>query len=165
MSEDFDFIFKYVDECIAEGSSDPNSICELALKEIEELEKEIDKADIARVRKMHLTRVLKHFHHKSVFKVRNSKISPVANVETANAVLSSATDELMAKICEYVETHEECTASDILQAVGDYKHNEATYSSIKILCERDIIQQKDRKIFKGDKWDDKYDNSKNGNST
>lgn len=150
-----EFVFDYVAECTKDGAANAKSICEMALVEIRDLEEEISKGDIARARRFNLIKVLKHFSHESVHKVRNSKISPVANLETAEVSVSSATEELMGKICEYVNAHNECTAEEILRTVGDYKHNEATFSSIKILCQKGILsQQPNRTLIKGESWED-----------
>lgn len=150
-----DFVVQYIEQCASEGIVAPASICEKALEEIQELEKQINAADLARIRKQYLTKILKQFNHKSVFKVRNSKISPVTNLETAEATASSATEDFMAKICEYIEQHTQCSPGDILNSIGDYRHNEATFGSIKTLLERDVLTKEGRMLIKGEKWDER----------
>lgn len=150
-----DFIVEYITDRTAEGITDPKGICSSALDEISELDKLISKADAARIRRSNLIKVLQQFEHKSVKNVRNSKISPVANMQTAEAVLVGAATDFMVRVCKFIEENEGCTAGDILLAIGDYKKNEETFGSIKALCEKGIILQKDRKLLKGEKWNER----------
>lgn len=139
MKNDDQFVADFIQQCIENQVVDTQGICEQALKEIEELDIQIHAADMARVRKNKLTQVLKYFNHKSA-RTRNTKVSAAKN-KSIDEVAESITDDYKNNIIDYISTHPDCNAMDILQFLGDFKNNEKVFFALKILVDEGKIQK------------------------
>jgi hypothetical protein len=150
-----DFLNEYINTCISEGTSSPKDICQKALNEIQELNKQIAEANALRIKVKNLHFVLRNFNHESTRKQRRNNIVTAMNNTLNNNIEDISYKALIINICEYFENIEESvTPRVIMDTLCGVEQNAAVYMAIKWLCDRGILtRNEDRTLNKGLNWE------------
>lgn len=136
-----EFISKFIKECVQKGFSSQNEIVDCAKKEIEEIDVKLNEADLLRVRRDNLKKVLKHY---------GVSLTPPKIIPQEDIV------EYAKQIAQVVNTCGPLTNREIMCKMG-YNKDVAVIKGLKWLTERGIIQRDgtpDNKVLKGPKFEE-----------
>lgn len=152
MNQD-DFNTEFMKIAHGQGCSTIDEMCKLAQNKIEEKQKKLQEADLARVEISNLTKFLKNFGMTIKKSNQNFKeIKENAKFED----LPEETADLTIKVCQYVESNETVRLRDLMRKVGGFKSDYAVSDVVKWLGLNKIISRtEDRSIVKGSRWEDR----------
>lgn len=147
-----DFVEQFISECIAKGVTSQKLICEIAQKEMIEIDEKLRESNLLRIRYKNLRDVLKNFNHESLKKIKNNAISSFN--EIGNIKESPYYDSLI-KICAFIDFSKDIvTSREIMDKFGNRENSQEIYGLIKTLADHGIISRNEnRHIIKGPKWD------------
>jgi hypothetical protein len=157
MEEKIDFCEKFVSDCIKSGITKPNDICDLALKKIEEIDIEIEKAKILRLERDKYQSVLRNFNHKSI-KTRGRKQNPTIVNFDADSDMEEYETLIVDIITQFTDVNN-MTVVDLAGRVGYGAGTDPTplYTALKWLQAKNILfREGDRSLSRGNNWDNKF---------
>lgn len=148
-----EFVADFVQGAVEKGHKTIEDICSFAKKKIEENQKKIAEADLARVEIANLHAVLKNFGVNVPKPVR--KISVIKENATLSD-LQPKTKELAINVCNYIENKPSVRLRELMREVGDIKSDYEVNDVVKWLGMNGIISRtEDRSIVKGPNWDER----------
>lgn len=148
-----DFVENYITKCIDNGISKPKAICEVALKEIEEIDKKLRESNLLRIRYKNLKLVLKNFNHESLKRTKDHIPSYIEIDDIHNSPYYS----VLIEICEFIEKSKSTlTSREIMDSIGNRENSHEIFGCIKTLADNGIISKnQERHILKGPKWEER----------
>ncbi len=150
MISESEFISNFIASCISENKSNNLEICEEAIKQIKECNEEIKKADMIRVKRDYLNKVLKNLNYDSILKNNKENSTPVQFNE-----LSPDFNSTLENVISFIEKNSNITASEIVDNLSSYEDNNKIYTVIKYLGLHSIIKRNPDTavILPGDNWE------------
>ncbi|SRR6266705_1814884 len=149
-----DFVENFISLCIDKGINSPKAICEVALKEIQEIDEKLRESNKLRLRYKDLRSVLKNFNHESIRKTKDNIVSTY--IETSD-IKNSPYYNILIEVCEFINNSEELiTSREIMDSIGNRENSQIIYGCIKTLADHGIISRdQDRHFIKGPKWEER----------
>jgi hypothetical protein len=147
-----DFVNNFISECIDNNIKSPKAICDLAQKEMAEIDEKLREFNKLRIRYKNLKSVLRQYDHESIARTKNETFQSFNENEDITEYIHYS---VLIDICEFIESSESIiTPREIMDAIGDRENSEIVYGCIKTLGDHGIVSRdNDRNIIKGPKWD------------
>jgi hypothetical protein len=153
------FVEEYMDDCLDSGITKPDDMCNKALLEIAEIDKELEGYRDLRIKRNNLISVLRALNHEEGHtKRRRLRQLPVLDTEGISIEEGSAYAEVASAICKILEeSGSPMTMRDIITKT-DYDTSDPTpfYQAAKKLFDTGIIaRREDRTLVPGINWENR----------
>ena len=155
---DEDFVDEYIDACLEEDIVKPADICDRAIKDIEDIDKQLEEYNQLRIKKNNLVQVLRTFNHEQGRARGRRVVAPMVNPNAADVDSDPSYKSLLIDICNIVaETETSTTMREFMSKTGyDITDPTPLYQAMKWLLKRGILKRnEDRSVEEGSKWEER----------